>query len=124
MFLRLVALIKRATLDHVAVCVWQVIGEGIHKTQGTVQTVSEQTDQVTIELDKDAEEQFARYASTIRVPLARIQPLRNEVRKLPAVSMTCCLLCVCFYPAMLDFWVSGHMDGRNSFVPGTGFRCL
>ncbi|KAK7087914.1 probable E3 ubiquitin-protein ligase HECTD4 isoform X2 [Littorina saxatilis] len=60
-------------------CAVKVIGEGIHKTQGTVQTVSEQTDQVTIELDKDAEEQFARYASTIRVPLARIQPLRNEI---------------------------------------------
>ena len=57
-----------------------MVGEGTHRTQGTVQSVSEQTDQVTIELDKDPEELQARYACTIRVPLTRVQPLRNEVR--------------------------------------------
>ena len=57
------------------------MGEGIHQTQGTVQSVSEQTDQVTVELDRDVEEPRARYASTVRVPLTRVQPLRNEVRE-------------------------------------------
>ena len=46
-----------------------------------MQSVSEQTDQVTIELDKDPEDLHARYACTIRVPLTRVQPLRNEVRE-------------------------------------------
>ena len=58
-----------------------MVGEGVHQTQGTVQSVSEQTDQVTIELDKDPEDLHARYACTIRVPLTRVQPLRNEVRE-------------------------------------------
>ena len=67
-----------------------MIGEGVHETQGTVQSVSEQTDQVTIELDKDEAELHPRYANTIRVPLARVQPLRNEVRTLQ-------LLCILFF---------------------------
>nr|KAG5713128.1 hypothetical protein BaRGS_007655 [Batillaria attramentaria] len=61
-------------------CAVKVIGEGVHHTQGTVQSVSEQTDQVTIELDKGDEEfQAARYASSIRVPITRVVPMRNEI---------------------------------------------
>ncbi|KAL8604631.1 hypothetical protein ACOMHN_013411 [Nucella lapillus] len=60
-------------------CAVKVVGEGVDQSQGMVQSVSEQTDQVTIELDKDRDEPRARYANTVRVPLARVQPLRNEV---------------------------------------------
>lgn len=59
----------------------QVIGEGIHKTQGVVQSVSEQTEQVTIELDEITDGLLAPcYSNTIKVPLARVQPLRDQVR--------------------------------------------
>ena len=57
----------------------QVVGEGVYNTQGTVLSVSEQTDQVTVELDKNEDDVHPRYSSVIKVPLARVVPVRNEV---------------------------------------------
>lgn len=71
-----------------SLCVCQVLGEGIQNTEGIVQSVSEQLDQVTVELNKeDGDFPSARYAHSVKIPLARVQPVRNEVS---GASIKCC----------------------------------
>ncbi|XP_025090246.1 probable E3 ubiquitin-protein ligase HECTD4 isoform X2 [Pomacea canaliculata] len=61
-------------------CAVKVLGEGIQNTEGIVQSVSEQLDQVTVELNKeDGDFPSARYAHSVKIPLARVQPVRNEL---------------------------------------------
>jgi hypothetical protein len=56
----------------------QVIGSGIHNTEGTVLSVSEQTGQVTVQLTTD-NGLSPRYGDTIQVPVTRLEPIRNKV---------------------------------------------
>jgi hypothetical protein len=56
----------------------QVIGSGIHNTEGTVLSVSEQTGQVTVQLTTD-NGLSPRYSDTIQVPVTRLEPIRNKV---------------------------------------------
>ena len=71
----------------------QVTGEGVRGTQGTVVSVSDQNDAVTIQLSLNnggnadtanmglgACSDNPSYSDTIKVPLARVQPVRNEVK--------------------------------------------
>ncbi|KAK3804042.1 hypothetical protein RRG08_062412 [Elysia crispata] len=73
-------------------CEVKVTGEGVRGTQGTVVSVSEQNDAVTIQLscnngsDADTPTLAAgicsdspTYSDTVKVPLARVQPIRNEM---------------------------------------------
>lgn len=67
-------------------CEVKVTGEGVRGTQGTVVSVSEQIDAVTVQLSStnsvDASgvsSDSPSYSDTIKVPLARVQPTRNEM---------------------------------------------
>ncbi|XP_059171920.1 probable E3 ubiquitin-protein ligase HECTD4 isoform X2 [Physella acuta] len=59
-------------------CQVKITGEGVRGTSGTVVSVSEQNDVVTIQLNSQLEDSPT-YSDTIKVPLARVQPIRNEM---------------------------------------------
>ncbi|GFR88445.1 hypothetical protein ElyMa_006100100, partial [Elysia marginata] len=74
-------------------CEVKVTGEGVRGTQGVVVSLSEQNDAVTIQLNCSSSGNTADtlsgntascsdsplYSDTIKVPLARVQPIRNEM---------------------------------------------
>ncbi|KAK6968629.1 E3 ubiquitin-protein ligase HECTD4 [Biomphalaria glabrata] len=65
-------------------CEVKITGECIRASYGTVVSVSEQNDVVTVQLSNDGNNNdgsahTATYCDTVKVPLARVQPVRNEV---------------------------------------------
>ncbi|CAG5121382.1 unnamed protein product, partial [Candidula unifasciata] len=65
-------------------CEVKITGEGVHGTYGTVTMVSEQNDIVTVQLSNDNSSDVSgvpspSYSDTVKVPMARVHPVRNEM---------------------------------------------
>ena len=57
----------------------KVTGEGIKCSVGTVISVSDQNNEVTVELNQSADQADSSptYSNTVKVPISRIQPVRS-----------------------------------------------